>query len=36
MSGWSPDTWQTLIARHAPALVMYAAQWSPDPEDVVQ
>ncbi len=36
MSGWHPDEWQDVIARHAPALVMYAAQWSLDPEDVVQ
>ena len=36
MSGWNPQTWQALIDRYSASLVMFAAQWVADPEDVVQ
>lgn len=31
-----PEMLSELLTRHGPALVLYARQWSPTPEDVVQ
>jgi RNA polymerase sigma-70 factor (ECF subfamily) len=36
MAAIEPETLGQLFREHAPALVLYARQWCPNPEDVVQ
>lgn len=36
MTDWNPKTWNTLLKRYATPLAIYAAQFCPEPEDVVQ